>query len=228
MTSLNMFKIERLPTENIEKIKDYKKEVGEIGDIKLFLSIENFTKLEEDLYYFDFQHDFRHAYIHRGNLIHFPRSHELKMWISLKGEKTFLFIQGDEGSINPAIPNLKDIFSSIEFVDFEINKLQIKTENLIDITTNDAITIFNSWFKELDQNMRSVFLSGQLKDEEQIHELYEHVIEKAGKITSVQYSSNKLGFAITLNSKGIISSRNKECTPPTLLSYFTDVVAPLL
>ncbi|MGL4670534.1 MAG: hypothetical protein ACRCVG_08105 [Methanobacteriaceae archaeon] len=161
-------------------------------------------------------------------MVHFPRSHKLEMWISTKNEDTYLFIQGEEGTINAAIPNLKDIFMSIEFVDFEINKLAIKTENLIDITTNDASTIHSSWFKELDENMRSVYLSGQLKDEEKIHELYKHVIEKAGEITSVKYSSNNLGYIITLNSKGIISSRNKECSSETLLSYFSEIIIPLL
>ncbi|MGL4669794.1 MAG: hypothetical protein ACRCVG_04270, partial [Methanobacteriaceae archaeon] len=65
--SLKIFKIERLPKENIEKIKNYEKEVGNIGEIKLYLSIDSFTNLEENLFYFEFQHDFKNSYAHRGS-----------------------------------------------------------------------------------------------------------------------------------------------------------------
>ena len=70
-----------------------------------------------------------------------------------------------------------------------------------------------------------MYIGGHLEDEDNINELYKQVKEKAGDITSISFTSEKLGYNVTISrKKGSIFAKARDATPESLIGYFAKVI----
>lgn len=201
-------------------------------------SIDKFKCIHDDFVAFEFQHDLRHEIIIRGRTIEYPRFHHAEFWIFFTPKANYLFVSGDESSVEFLVgklflmikdANLKNENFEENFKDIRYERLSLGNDTFLEILHTDAIKINASWWKRVDQDLRSVFLSGNLKDKDGEHEVFKLIKEKAGDISSASYLSNKIGYKLAISKKkfSITASKN-EVEAGSLLNYFKEIIYPLL
>lgn len=229
MLSLKLFELEDITKDKfVEIFENYSKVVDAIPQlgVELLASTNEFNSLSDDLIYFEFQHDFKQPYVLRGKPFAYPRSIEAQIWIYFRQNKHYVFVSGEKDAISFIIPEIKRIIATEVYNDVSLEKIKISSEALVKISSEDATQINESWFTKLDESLQTVYLSGHLDDEEHnIHYIYQQVKEKAGDLTSINYTSRKLGYSISISrKKKSIHTKSRHGTPESLIYYFEEVI----
>lgn len=192
-------------------------------------SIDQFKNINDDFATFKFQHDLRHEIDIRGRLIEYPKFHYAEFWIFFTPRANYLFVKGEETSVEFLIGRLFHMIKNSEFKEIIHERLSIENDTFLEILHTDALEIYASWWKRVDEDLRSVFLSGNLKDKDGEHEIFRLIKEKAGDISSATYLSNKVGYKLSISRKKFsITASKKEVEAGSLLKYFKENIYPLL
>lgn len=227
-SALTIFQMKGITKENFIKIfEGYEKTIDTLDKLGIDLkaSVNEFDILKTDLIFFEFQHDFKKSEKIRGELIEYPRSFKAKFWVYFKNNKNYIFASGDKEAFTFIIAEIKKIIADEKFNEIVIEKIKISSKELILISHEDAYVINSSWFRKLDEDVKSVYIGGHLEDEDNINELYKQVKEKAGDITSISFTSEKLGYNVTISrKKGSIFAKARDATPESLIGYFAKVI----
>ena len=233
MISLKVFTLEGIKKEDfIDVFSEYDKVVDNIPELNTDLKalVSNFYILNDviidDLITFEFQHDFKISDELRGQTFSYPRTYKVNVWADLSKSKQYLFVSGQKEAISFIVPIINRIIADEKFIEVKITKVNIPSEALISLSREDGVVINSSWFNKLDESLKAVYLSGHLDDEDHnIHELYEHVKNKAGDISSISFTSRKLGYNITISrKKGSLWTKSNDSTAITVIQYFEDVI----
>ena len=201
-------------------------------------SIDKFKCIHDDFVTFEFQHDLRHEINIRGRMIEYPRFHHAEFWIFFTPNTNYLFVSGDESSVEFLVGKLflmiKDVNSKNEnfkenFKDLQYERLSLENDTFLEILQTDALKINASWWNKVDLDLKSAFLSGNLKDKDGEHEVFRLIKEKGGNISTAYYLSTKIGYRLNMSRKNVsITASKKEVEAGSLLNYFKEIIYPLL
>lgn len=233
--SLSWYKLKGITEEEFKKLlKDYKKEIDEINNTKLYESIDNLNVIDQNIISFKYQHDFVHSVTIRDELIKYPYFHKANFWGIFVEKNLFLLASGKNESVNFLIEKLKKLIIDLlrekenKLVDITVEKIKLTPDQLLEVTKKDAITITAQWFKKLGEREQTAFLSGNLEDEEgNQSDLYSLFLEKAEKSSSITFISEKLGYSLGV-SQNKISSNVKEATYESFVNYFKELMIPII
>lgn len=248
MVSAKMFVIQNASVEDFKRLKDYSKKVDEIPQFELELkdTVENFNfNADENEISFEFQSDFKSSKEIRGKTIPYVFSYKANIWCWFTPNGNYMLIFGNNeavkyisGKLEKIVNQLKlDNASDLDNVDVDargikIQKLRIDTETLLRIVQSDFIRINSSWWKKIEEEVKSAFLSGRLKKKERDNridenEIYREIESKAKEITSVNFLSEKLGHNVVISRKqgsfGVMTDKVQESD---LVKYFKEKIYP--
>lgn len=250
MVSAKMFIIQNASVEDFRRLEGYSKKVDEIPQFELELkdTIENFNfNADKNEINFEFQSDFKSSKEIRGKTIPHVFSYKAKIWCWFTPNGNYMLIFGNNdavkyisGKIEKIVNQLKlDNASDSDSMDVDarnikIQKLHIDTETLLRIVQSDFIRINSSWWKKVEEEVKSAFLSGRLKKKERNNrvdenEIYKEIESKAKEITSVNFLSEELKRNIVISRKqGSFGAMTDKISEKDLIEYFKKKIYPYL
>lgn len=227
MVSLRIYELEGVLKSDVLNIENYSKlnEIEKEQNLELKQYILNF-KEDKELCSFIFKHETSTKVEIGGRNV--PNFHVYcgKVWILLKENKTYMFISTNERSedfISSMIINI--IQSKLDLLEKEIilKKIDLK-ECFLEVINEDASKVSSSWFKKINPQEQSAYLSGTLRDSEgRESELYKELKEKAKQQSSISIISKKLVNQLSI-SESKISSRGADVNAITLIDYFEKII----
>lgn len=151
--SLKIFELKGINKDSfIDIFGSYNEVVDNIPELnaELRASTNNFSILDDNIVSFEYQHDFKQLYELRGKRYTRPRSFKADFWVLFRNGKHYIFVSGDKDAISFVVPEFITIIADKKFNEVTINKIKITSEALISISGEDAVTINESWFNNLD------------------------------------------------------------------------------
>ncbi|MGA2675891.1 MAG: hypothetical protein ABSE83_03235 [Methanobacterium sp.] len=192
-------------------------------------SIDKFERIDDQLVKFEFQHDLRHEIDIRGRMIEYPKIHQAEFYIYSAPKANYLLVNGEETSVKFLVGKLFHMMKDSEFKQIIYNRLSLNNDTFLELLYNDALEINASWWKKVDQDLKSVFLSGNLKDKDGEQEIFKLIKEKASDISYATYLSEIIGYNLAITRKNFsITASKKEVNVGSLIKYFRDTIHPLL
>ncbi|WP_304105265.1 hypothetical protein [Methanobrevibacter ruminantium] len=229
MVSLMIYEIKGLAKKDVLKVQGYSKlnEKEENQNIELKQYIENF-KEDGNVFSFIFKHETSTKVEIGGKSL--PNFHVYcgKIWILFK-DKNYMFISAPDMEDFISSMILTIIQSHLENLEKELimEKVDLK-ECFLEVINKDASKVTSSWFKKINPQEQSAYLSGTLRDSEgRESQLYKQLKEKAKQQSSISIISKKLVNKITI-SESKLSSRNQEINAISLIDYFEKIILPII